>query len=142
MGGSLENFILARNFQSRSKSRIFGSLGPLGIFLPNRRLGGLVRAPPALPRKKQIVFQCRFGSFWELPAAHCRRDGRRFERTRKRRRAQEGGRITRKNGRNVDQRRRDDNKNKIFAFEGGGLGGREENPKTLVFVGNATTIKF
>ena len=36
------------------------------------------------------------------------------------------------------QRRRDENKNKVFAFEGGrgGLGGREENrPKTLVFVG-------
>ena len=44
----------------------------------------------------------------------------------------------------VYQRRRDDNKNKIFAFEGGGgLEGREENrPKTLVFVGNTTTIKF
>ena len=41
------------------------------------------------------------------------------------------------------QRRRDDNKNKIFTFEGGGLGGREENrPKTFVFVGNATTMKF
>ena len=39
------------------------------------------------------------------------------------------------------QRRRDDNKNKISAFEGGGLGGREENrPKTLFFIGNATTI--
>ena len=42
------------------------------------------------------------------------------------------------------QRRRDDNKNKICAFEGVGLGGREEHrPKMLVFfVGNATTIKF
>ena len=32
MGGSLENFILARNFQSRSKSRIFLIFGPSGIF--------------------------------------------------------------------------------------------------------------
>ena len=42
------------------------------------------------------------------------------------------------------QRRRDDNKIKFFALEeGGGLGGREENrPKTLVFEGNATTIRF
>ena len=30
VGGSLENFILTRNFQSRSKSRFFSSLGPLG----------------------------------------------------------------------------------------------------------------
>ena len=44
----------------------------------------------------------------------------------------------------LDQRRRDDKKNKFCVFEGGGLGGREENrPKTLFFfVGNATTIKF
>ena len=44
----------------------------------------------------------------------------------------------------VSQRRRDDNKNNIFAFEGrGGLGGREENRlKMLVFVRIATTIKF
>ena len=41
------------------------------------------------------------------------------------------------------QRRRDDNKNKMFAFEGGGLGAERENhPKTLFFTGNATTIKF
>ena len=40
------------------------------------------------------------------------------------------------------QRRRDDNKSKIFALRGG-HGGREENrPKTFVFVGNATTIKI
>ena len=31
VGGSLENFILARNFQSRSKSRIFLIFGPSGI---------------------------------------------------------------------------------------------------------------
>ena len=32
---------------------------------------------------------------------------------------------------------------KFSLFRGGGLGGREENrPKTLLFVGNATTIKF
>ena len=32
---------------------------------------------------------------------------------------------------------------KFSLFEGRGLGGREENrPKMLVFVGNATTIKF
>ena len=32
---------------------------------------------------------------------------------------------------------------KFSLLIGGGLGGREENlPKTLVFVGNATTIKF
>ena len=42
-----------------------------------------------------------------------------------------------------DQRQRDDNKNKISDFWGGGLGGREENrPKRCSFVGNATTIKF
>ena len=41
------------------------------------------------------------------------------------------------------QRRRDDNKNKICDFEGVGVGSREGNcPKTLFFVGNATTIKF
>ena len=43
------------------------------------------------------------------------------------------------------QRRRDDNKNRICAFEGGwGIRGGEGNrPKTLFFfVGNATTIKF
>ena len=34
----------------------------------------------------------------------------------------------------ITQRRRDDNKNKIIAFEGGRFGGREENrPKTLFF---------
>ena len=40
------------------------------------------------------------------------------------------------------QRRRDDNKNKICVFEGGGgIGGREENrPKTLFFLGNAMAI--
>ena len=38
---------------------------------------------------------------------------------------------------------RDDNKNKICAFEGGGNGGREENrPETLFLMGNATTIEF
>ena len=31
VGGSLENFILARNFQSRSKSRMFLIFGPTGI---------------------------------------------------------------------------------------------------------------
>ena len=36
----------------------------------------------------------------------------------------------------LSKRRRDDNKNKICAFEGVGLGAREENrPKTLYFVG-------
>ena len=40
-------------------------------------------------------------------------------------------------------RRRDDNKNTICVFEGGGLGVREENrPKTWFFVGSATTIKI
>ena len=40
------------------------------------------------------------------------------------------------------QRRRDDNKIEFLLLRGG-LRGREENrPKTLVFVGNATTIKF
>ena len=33
MGGSLENFILARNVQSRSKSRIFLIFGPSGSFV-------------------------------------------------------------------------------------------------------------
>ena len=33
VGGSLENFILARNFQSRSKSRIFLIFGPSGLAL-------------------------------------------------------------------------------------------------------------
>ena len=44
----------------------------------------------------------------------------------------------------VSQVRQDDNKNKICALRGGGaIVGREENrPKTLFFVGNATTIKF
>ena len=32
MDGSLENVILARNFQSRSKSRIFLIFGPSGVF--------------------------------------------------------------------------------------------------------------
>ena len=44
-----------------------------------------------------------------------------------------------------NQRRGDDNKNKIFTFlrGGGGLGGqRGKSSKTLLFVGNATTIKF
>ena len=42
-----------------------------------------------------------------------------------------------------NQRERDDNKNKIWGLRGVGLGDREENcPKTLFFVGNATTIKF
>ena len=40
MGGSLENFILARNFQSRSKSRIFLIFGPSGSFLSLPFLGG------------------------------------------------------------------------------------------------------
>ena len=42
------------------------------------------------------------------------------------------------------QRLRDDNKNKIFAvLRGVGRGGREDNcPKTLFFLGKATTIKF
>ena len=43
------------------------------------------------------------------------------------------------------QRRRDDNKNIIFAFEGGGgpWGQRGKSSKNAVFfVGNATTIKF
>ena len=35
VGGSLKNCILARNFQSRSKSRIFWSLGPLGTWWLN-----------------------------------------------------------------------------------------------------------
>ena len=39
--------------------------------------------------------------------------------------------------------RRDDNKNKICTFEGVGRGVLEDNcPKTLLFLGNATTIKF
>ena len=38
-GGSLENFILARNFQCRSKSRIFLILGPSG-------LGEMRKGPP------------------------------------------------------------------------------------------------
>ena len=38
VGGSLENFILDRNFQSRSKSRIFLIFGPSGHFLS--RFGG------------------------------------------------------------------------------------------------------
>ena len=44
----------------------------------------------------------------------------------------------------LNQRRRDDNENKNFAFwGGGGLGGqRGKSSKTLSFVGNATTIKF
>ena len=43
------------------------------------------------------------------------------------------------------QRKRDDNKNEICVFRGGGVGqgDREELSKTLFFfVGNATTIKF
>ena len=44
----------------------------------------------------------------------------------------------------LNQRRRDDNKNKICTLEGGGgLGAKSKHrPKTLLFVGNATTIKF
>ena len=42
------------------------------------------------------------------------------------------------------QRKRDDNKNKICVFGGGGLAGgqRGKLSKTLFFMGNATTIKF
>ena len=42
------------------------------------------------------------------------------------------------------QRKRDDNKNKICIFQGGGWAGgqRGKLSKTLFFVGNATTIKF
>ena len=42
------------------------------------------------------------------------------------------------------QRQRDDNKNKNFRFLrwGGAWGQRGKSPKTLFFVGNATTIKF
>ena len=45
---------------------------------------------------------------------------------------------------NRSQRRRDDNKNKICGFEGGGenWGQRGRSSKTLFSVGNATTIKF
>ena len=46
----------------------------------------------------------------------------------------------------LNQRKRDDNKNKICAFQGGALlwggGQRGKSSKTLFFVGNATTIKF
>ena len=43
-----------------------------------------------------------------------------------------------------DQRKRDDNKNKICAFRGGGWAGGQGGKlsKMLFFVGNATTIKF
>ena len=45
--------------------------------------------------------------------------------------------------RSISQRRRDDNKNKIFGFWGGGAWGqRGKSSKTLFFVGNAATIKF
>ena len=40
MGGSLENFILARNFQSRSKSRMFLIFGPSG-FVNNFEYDGM-----------------------------------------------------------------------------------------------------
>ena len=36
VGGSLESYILARNFQSRSKSRIFLIFGPSGYRMENR----------------------------------------------------------------------------------------------------------
>ena len=42
MDGSLKNFILARNFQSRSKSRIFLIFGPSGFLgggLPRKGVG-------------------------------------------------------------------------------------------------------
>ena len=44
----------------------------------------------------------------------------------------------------LNQRRRDDNKNKICSFEGGGvaLGAERKSSKTLFFVGNVTTINF
>ena len=51
VGGSLENFILDRNFQSRSKSRIFLIFGPsgmfIGFFLPRTTRGapGIIRGP-------------------------------------------------------------------------------------------------
>ena len=54
VGGSLENFILARNFQSRSKSRIFWSLGPLGfggVRFESHRTSRLHRAIWATERK-------------------------------------------------------------------------------------------
>ena len=42
----------------------------------------------------------------------------------------------------LDQRKRDDNKNKICAFRGGGGGQGGKLSKTLFFMGNVMTIKF
>ena len=55
VGGSLENFILARNFQSRSKSRIVLIFGPSGILKAVQGFPGsfpdFPGSSPALPRK-------------------------------------------------------------------------------------------
>ena len=46
-------------------------------------------------------------------------------------------------GPKVSQRKRDDNKNKICAFQGGWAGGqRGKLAKTLLFMGNVMTIRF
>ena len=52
MGGSLENFILARNFQSRSQSRIFLIFGPSGGILIARLRPSKLTKWEFRPRKK------------------------------------------------------------------------------------------
>ena len=64
VGGSLENFIPARNFQSRSKSRIFLIFGPSGISETSRRLslseflaGRVFRQISSLLEKSSPIFR-------------------------------------------------------------------------------------
>ena len=78
VGGSLEIFILARKFQSRSKSRIFWSLGPLGLQTlrsfpgrvenspaPYKALRALrARSPPRSARESVPETQGVPGSVW------------------------------------------------------------------------------
>ena len=66
MGGSLGNFILARNFQSRSKSRfllIFGPFGNPPEFAQPRLSGFTARLSPARGYKFGCVSSCMAGHY-------------------------------------------------------------------------------
>ena len=93
---------------------------------------------PALV-KERVTPVRNLGIFWKGSLDPSKASFRKWSKFENKRR----DKIMMKHIHTITQRRRDDNKNKSFAFEGGGLWGREKNrPKTLVFVGNATTIKF
>ena len=77
----------------------------------------------ALGRREGVVFMGRVG----LLHIACSLDGRKRA-IEKRARACRNARFKNTSvSKMVFQRRRDDNKNKICAFQGGGQGGREEN---------------